>query len=107
MDEKYQDYWQVYDKHCKGEFESIRDSIDKLSQDFKDGHAVMFQKFDNLDTTIRGNGTDGVLATQAKQEVSISTLSGQMKAIIGIGSALFITIAGRYIWMLIDHLQNT
>ena len=99
-DEQQHDEWLVYEKHCKGEFEAIRETQ-------RETQVVLFKKIDDLHKTLLGNGKEGLITIQARQGEKIDSNTGKLKAILGIMSAIFIFIAGRFAWEIITHMQNT
>jgi len=99
-DEQQHDEWLVYDRHCKGEFEVIRETQ-------RETQVVLLKKIDDLQKTLLGNGKEGLITIQARQSEKIDSNTGKLKALLGIMSAVFIFVAGRMVWELITHIQNT
>ena len=92
-----QDEWKVYQMHCRQEFKALRDN-----------HKVLYNKLDELQKyiqkTMHGNGKEGLVTGQARQDEKIDRNAATLKVYTGIIVAIFVFVAGRVVWDILSHV---
>ena len=102
--------WEIYEQHCKGEFQSIRNNqesahnrIDERFDHLEERMDIFIEKMDEF---INGNGRMGAKEMFAAHRRDIDSLKTNMKWLAGVGTAVITGVLIRYAWVLFEQIYG-
>ena len=91
--------WEIYEKHCKGEFADIKASIASNKDE-------VVAELRELRRVLLGNGKSGVVTNISNNTKDIDSLKSSVKWAIGVGTAVLTGIGIPVIWKIVSHVQG-